>query len=578
MPKVFAGSPRAINQMTPFCCAIAVAVAFMAAPLLYYWYQTGGTAPLGLGSLLGTVLLDLIVLAGGAYVLRRVLLAPVGDLASVLEQAAARTGDLSSDLESSSLPEVSAKYNTVMARLREMIDLIRRQTMLIASESVQLKSHLVTATTESQTQVSLSHNISTTCAEVTGTAADVAQRVAALNNVSEQRLDEARHSQTELQALASKIAAINTRQQAFRTTVETLAKHSVDIGQSISLIQDISDQTNLLALNAAIEAARAGEQGRGFAVVADEVRKLAERTKKAASTITTSIGAMTSLADDTLEVTQQVSADTEDARAAVDRAAGNFSGMVENIRATSNDLHGITAAMADLETANREILERAREIDGLSHNLGEHMRVSLDSARALAASTENILTSGARFKLGGGSFETALAPFLAYRDRAQAILQQFADEGMDIFDQSYRQVPNTEPPKFETAYTKAVAGKLQELYQEVLDKLPGAVSLIAVDTNGYAPTHCRKFSIHTGNPEKDLVFSRHQRIFNDPVGIKSARNEDPFVAQIYVQLNTGLTLLEIASPIMIGGRHWGAMRINVEAKVFGATLAGQAAA
>jgi methyl-accepting chemotaxis protein len=411
---------------------------------------------------------------------------------------------------------------------------------------------------------------------VTGTAADVAQRAGALNGLSEQRLDEARQSETELQALASRIAGINTRQHAFRATVEALARHADDIGQSISLIQDISDQTNLLALNAAIESARAGEAGRGFAVVASEVRKLAERTKTAASTITTSIGEMASLADNTLEVTQQVSADTEQARAAVDHAASNFSGMVENFRATCNDLHGITTAMGELESANREILKRAQEIDALSHNLGERMRVSPDSASALTASTENILTSGSGFRLGGGSFEIALAPFLAYRDRAQAILQQFADQGVNVFDQSYRQIADTEPPKYETAYNKTVEGKLQELYEEVLERLPGAVSLIAVDTNGYAPTHYRKFSIHTGKPENDLVFSRHQRIFNDPVGIKSARSQDPFLAQIYVQVNTGRTLLEIASPIMINDRHWGGMRINVEAKTFSSSLAGQA--
>jgi methyl-accepting chemotaxis protein len=129
-----------------------------------------------------------------------------------------------------------------ITRLRKMIDLIRRQTILIASESVQLKSHLATAATESQTQVSLSRNISTTCAEVTGAAADVALRVGTLNGVSGQRLDEARQSETELRALASRIAAINTSQQAFRTTVEELAMHAGDISQSISLIQDISDR------------------------------------------------------------------------------------------------------------------------------------------------------------------------------------------------------------------------------------------------------------------------------------------------------------------------------------------------
>jgi len=146
-----------------------------------------------------------------------------------------------------------------------------------------------------------------------------------------------------------------------------------------------------------------------------------------------------------------------------------------------------------------------------------------------------------------------------------------------VFDRSYRKVPKIQPPKYETAYHRVVAAKLQDLYEEVLEQLPGAVSLIAVDTNGYAPTHCRKFSIHTGDSEKDQVFSRHQRIFSDPVGIKSARSLDPFLAQIYVQLNTGRTLLEIASPITINGSHWGAMRINVDPKVFSATLAEQAA-
>jgi methyl-accepting chemotaxis protein len=121
--------------------------------------------------------------------------------------------------------------------------------------------------------------------------------------------------------------------------------------------------------------------------------------------------------------------------------------MVENFRATTSDLQGITAAMAELENANREILKRAQEIDGLSQNLGEYMRISLDSAGSLTASTENSIASGAGFRLGGGCFENALAPFLAYRDRAQAILQQFADRGIDVFDQAYRQVANTEPPK-----------------------------------------------------------------------------------------------------------------------------------
>jgi methyl-accepting chemotaxis protein len=195
------------------------------------------------------------------------------------------------------------------------------------------------------------------------------------------------------------------------------------------------------------------------------------------------------------------------------------------------------------------------------------MRVSLECSDALSVSTEDILASGARFKLGSGKFESILGQCQAYRDRVQETLRRHADRGVNIFDQAYRPIPDTKPPKFETCYDKLVENELQELYEEILNTLPGAVSLIAVDTTGYAPTHCRKFSVHTGNPENDLAFSRHKRIFNDPVGIRSARNTDPFIAQTYSQAGTGRILTEIGTPIMVNGRHWGALRINVEPQV-----------
>ncbi len=559
--------------LTPLLTGVLVGSALLTGfPSLLVLFASADLGPLRWLPVL-TVILGLMGCVAGVLILRRVLFSPLENISEIVESASSGEGDLTQNLAlpaNSVLGVIGQNYNLFLSKLREILDLIRSQTVRIAVEAVRVKDHLADAASTTEKQESLARDISVSCAAVTETASGVSSRAASLNTAAQGQLEEAYRSQEELNALVSSIAAINERQRTFRTTVESLSKHSHEINQITQLIQDISDQTNLLALNAAIEAARAGEQGRGFAVVADEVRKLAERTKNATNTITESTQVMTGLSDNTLEVTMQVSADTENARVAVERASQRFNHMVTNFDTTTSELQGISGAMLELEVASREILDRSKEIDSLSHNLGEKMRHSLESAAGLNSATEDILSSSARFRLGLGAFEKVIDYAWNYRDRIQAMMQGHADRGVNVLDQNYRQIAGITPPKYETAYDKIIEKELQDLLEAGVDKSLGIVAMIAVDANGYCPIHMRLYSNQTGDPSKDAVFSRHKRIFADPVGLRSARNTKPFIAQTYLGVAGGTVLTDIASPIFINDRHWGNLRVTVDPTHLGA--------
>jgi len=131
----------------------------------------------------------------------------------------------------------------------------------------------------------------------------------------------------------------------------------------------------------------------------------------------------------------------------------------------------------------------------------------------------------------------------------------------ELFDENYQPIPGTEPQKYHTRYDLYLDGKIQDIEDEYL-KDEQVVYAVLADRNGYVPTHHRKSSLPlTGNREKDRVGNRTKRLFNNPVELAAARNREPLLKQVY-QRDTGETMWDLASPVTVNGRHWGAVRLG----------------
>lgn len=220
-------------------------------------------------------------------------------------------------------------------------------------------------------------------------AADMAKKASTLANVGEKVFKETIGGMTKIAHLVKKSADI----------VDTLGKSSAQIGEIIQVINDIADQTNLLALNAAIEAARAGEQGRGFAVVADEVRKLAERTTAATKEIAGMIKRIQQETTQVVVAMTEGNTEAENGLRLADKAADSLTEIVTSVNGVVNMINQIAAASQEQSSTSEQI---SHNVDSISSAAGNVSNATVDlahTAEKLGNLTEHLKSLIQRFQI-----------------------------------------------------------------------------------------------------------------------------------------------------------------------------------
>jgi len=357
--------------------------------------------------------------------------------------------------------------------------------------------------------------------------------------------------------------------------VDTLTNHVTGFAAAMDQVRrcsqnigDIAETTNILALNATIEAARAGEAGRTFAVVASEVKKLANDTRAATDEIAQTIDA---LAGEAGNVIAQIESGA--------KASGDARGSIGRIEDT---LHGVARAFDEVDRQNEQIAQAtgtiSEHVGSVKQVLGAFDAAAIDNEAKLETAHARMegleMTANAMFD---SIVQAGLSPadsrmveraMLAAEEVTRCAEAALADGSLTmaaLFDQDYQLIEGSNPPRYRTS----LMAWAHEHWRPILDRTTESdhriTATACTDMKGYLPAHLTE---HSRNPTGDLAYDtkhcRNGRILFDPIDQKAKRSTAPYMMAVYRQEGDGKVYRVVRNvyvPLRIGGKRWGDLEL-----------------